>query len=99
NSVLAQSDGPSAVTAVPVTIPVTIRVKGRVPPESELRPVDFTISEDGQPQTILSIRAMGTNLPINLLVLIQDDVVSTVALEVKPLAEFIRKLPRGSRVS
>jgi len=70
-----------------------------VPPETELRPVDFTISEDGQPQTILSIRAMGTNSPINLLVLIQDDVVSSVSLEVKPLAEFIRKLPRGSRVS
>jgi VWFA-related protein len=98
SAMVAQSDG-SAVTAVPVTIPVTIRVKGRVPPESELRPVDFTVSEDGQPQTILSIRAMGTNSPINLLVLIQDDVVSTVALEIKPLAEFIRRLPRGSRVS
>jgi VWFA-related protein len=96
---MAQSAGLPAITALPVTIPVTIRVKGRVPPESELRPVDFTISEDGQPQTILSIRAMGTNSPINLLVLIQDDVVSSVALEIKPLAEFIRKLPRGSRVS
>src|SRR6266478_2510142 len=99
NNTLAQSTGSSAVSARPVTIPVTIRVKGRVPPESELRPVDFTISEDGDPQTILSIRAMGTNSPINLLVLIQDDVVSSVALEIKPLAEFIRKLPRGSRVS
>ena len=99
NNTLAQSTGLPAVSARPVTIPVTIRVKGRVPPESELRPVDFTISEDGDPQTILSIRAMGTNSPINLLVLIQDDVVSTVALEIKPLAEFITKLPRGSRVS
>ena len=96
---LAQSAESSDVSARPVTIPVTIRVKGRVPPETELRPVDFTISEDGQPQTILSIRAMGTNSPINLLVLIQDDVVSSVSLEIKPLAEFIRKLPRGSRVS
>jgi len=42
---------------------------------------------------------MGNNSPINLLVLIQDDVVSSVALEIKPLAEFITKLPRGSRVS
>jgi len=92
------SDNPS-VSARPVTIPVTIRVKGRIAPESELHPVDFTISEDGEPQTILSIRALGTNSPINLLVLIQDDVVSSVALEIKPLAEFIRSLPRGSRVS
>lgn len=96
---LAQSGDSPGVTALPVTIPVTIRVKGHVPPEAELRPVDFTISEDGEPQTILSIRAMGTNSPINLFVLIQDDVVSSVALEIKPLAEFIRKLPRGSRVS
>jgi VWFA-related protein len=99
DNTLAQSSASAAITARPVTIPVTIRVKGRVPPESELRPVDFTISEDGQPETILSIRAMGTNSPINLLVLIQDDVVSSVALEIKPLAEFITKLPRGSRVS
>ena len=99
NGTLAQSTGSPAVSARPVTIPVTIRVKGRVPPESELRPVDFTISEDGEPQTILSIRAMGNNSPINLLVLIQDDVVSSVALEIKPLAEFITKLPRGSHVS
>ncbi len=95
----AQSGDGGTVSARPVTIPVTIRVKGPVPAESELKPVDFTISEDGQPQTILSIRAMGNSSPINLLVLIQDDVVSSVALEIKPLAEFIRKLPRGSRVS
>jgi VWFA-related protein len=99
SNTFAQSSGSTAVSARPVTIPVTIRVKGRVPSESELTPVNFTISEDGDPQTILSIRAMGTNSPINLLVLIQDDVVSSVALEIKPLAEFIRKLPRGSRVS
>lgn len=99
DNTFAQSGDAGTVSARPVTIPVSIRVKGPVLPESELRPVDFTISEDGEPQTILSIRAMGTNSPINLLVLIQDDVVSSVALEIKPLAEFIRKLPRGSRVS
>lgn len=99
NKTLAQSTESAALSARPVTIPVTIRVKGRVAPELELRPVDFTISEDGEPQTILSLRAIGTNSPINLLVLIQDDVVSSVALEIKPLAEFINKLPRESRVS
>jgi VWFA-related protein len=101
NCTFAQSSDTSAlgVSARPVTIPVTIRIKGHVSPESELRPVDFTIREDGEPQTILSLRAMGTNSPINLVVLIQDDVVSSIALEIKPLAEFIRRLPRGSRVS
>ena len=86
--------------ARPVIIPLTIRVKGEVPPsEFELQTVDLTVNEDGEPQTILSIRAMVTNSPINLIVLIQDDVVSSIGLETKSLAEFIRRLPRGSRVS
>jgi VWFA-related protein len=86
--------------ARPVIIPLTIRVKGEVAPsELELQTVDLTVSEDGDPQTILSIRAMGTSSPINLMVLIQDDVVASIGLETKSLAEFIRRLPRGSRVS
>ena len=93
---LASSGSP----ARPVIIPLTIRMKGEIAPsELELQTVDLTVNEDGEPQTILSVRAMGTNSPINLIVLIQDDVVSSIALEVKPLAEFIRRLPRGSRVS
>ena len=67
--------------------------------ELDLKIVDFTVTEDGEPQTPISIRAMGSNWPLNLFVLIQDDVVSSVGLEIKPLAEFIRRLPRGSRVS
>jgi VWFA-related protein len=105
-SVSAQSRG-DAVTPVlsgsparPVIIPLTIRVKGAVAPsELELQTVDLTVNEDGEPQTILSIRAMGTSSPLNLIVLIQDDVVSSIGLETKSLAEFIRRLPRGSRVS
>jgi VWFA-related protein len=93
---LASSGNP----ARPVIIPLTVRVKGELPTsESELQTVDLTVSEDGEPQTILSVRAVGTNSPINLFVLIQDDVVSSIGLEIKSLAEFIRKLPRGSRVS
>jgi VWFA-related protein len=86
--------------ARPVIIPLTIRVKGEVAPsELELQTVDLTVNEDGEPQTIVSIRAMGTSSPINLMVLIQDDVVASIGLETKSLAEFIRRLPRGSRVS
>ena len=97
---LAQSAiGPSgSSSAKPVTIPLTIRVKG-TPSEVELQTVDLTVNEDGDPQTILSIRAMGTNSPINVMVLIQDDLVTSIALEIKSLANFIRQLPRGSRVS
>ena len=88
----------SGDSARPVTIPITIKVKG-TPPEVELQTVDLAVTEDGDPQTILSIRAMGTNSPINLFVLIQDDVVPSIGLEMKYLGEFIRRLPRGSRVA
>lgn len=93
---LASSGNP----ARPVIIPLTIRLKGQVAAsELELQTVDLTVSEDGEPQTILSIRAMGTSSPINLILLIQDDVVPSIGLEIKSLAEFIGRLPRGSRVS
>jgi hypothetical protein len=88
----------SGASGRPVTIPVTIRLKGRtVPNELEPQNVTLTVSEDGEAQTLLSIRGT-TSSPINLVVLIQDDVVSSVGLEIKSLREFIRRLPRGSRV-
>lgn len=88
---------PSRGPGRPVTIPLTIRVNEdeTVP---ELQNIDLTVSEDGEPQTILSIRGIGTNAPITLAVLIQDDLVPSVANEIKPLAGFIRGLPKGSRV-
>jgi VWFA-related protein len=90
----------SGVNARPVTIPLTIRVKGAVPTgEMELKTVDFTVNEDGDPQTLLSIRTMGSSWPLNLFVLVQDDVISSVGLEMKAMGDFIRRLPRGSRVA
>src|SRR5947208_4542499 len=86
--------------ARPVIIHLTMRIEGEVAPsELELQTVDLTVNEDGEPQTILSVRAMGTSSPINLIVLIQDDVVSSIGLEIKSLGDFIRQLPRSSRVS
>jgi hypothetical protein len=78
----------------PVTIPVTIRVKG----ELELTNIDLTVSEDGEPQTIISLRGIGTNSPVTLAILIQEDLVPSVGNEVKALADFINDLPKGSRV-
>ena len=93
------SPGPAASSnpGRPVTIPLTIRVKeeGREP---ELQNIDLTVSEDGEPQSIISIRGMGTNSPITLALLVQEDLVPSVANEIKALADFIRSLPRGSRV-
>ena len=82
-------------TGKPVTVPVTIRLKEET--ELELQNIDLTISEDGEPQTIISIRGIGNNSPITLAVLIQEDLIS-VQNEIKPLADFVRNLPKGSRV-
>ncbi len=77
----------------PVTIPVTIKAKK----ETELQNVDLTISEDGEPQTIISIRGVHPSSPVTLALLIQEDLVS-VGTEIKELADFVRALPKGSRV-
>jgi hypothetical protein len=83
----------------PVVIPLTIKINARqLDPETELQNVDLTVSEDGEPQTILSVRGIGTQSPITLAVLIQEDLVPSVGTEIKSLADFISGLPRGSRV-
>jgi VWFA-related protein len=88
-------DGASRGPGKPVTVPVTITIKEET--ELELQNIDLTISEDGEPQTIISIRGIGTNSPITLAVLIQEDLPS-VGNEIKSLANFITNLPKGSRV-
>ena len=87
-------NGASTGSGKPVTVPVTIRVKE----ETELQNIDLSIHEDGEPQTIISLRGIGTSTPISLAVLIQEDLVPSVGNEIKDLAEFVRQLPRGSRV-
>lgn len=78
----------------PVTIPVTIKVNK---PETEIRVVDLLVREDGEVQSLLSIRRPADN-PVTLAVLLQDDLVSSIANEARGVADFIRNLPEGSRV-
>lgn len=91
-----QRDGRQRGWAKPVTVPVTIKVR-RPTPEVEMRFVDYVLKEDGELQTILSFRSRSDN-PITLAILIQDDLVSSVSNEAKGLANFVRRLPPGSRV-
>jgi VWFA-related protein len=88
---------PTRGTGKPVTIPLTIRM-----PEDqevlEIQNIDLSVTEDGEPQTIISVRGISATTPITLAVLIQDDLVPSVSNEIKGLAEFIRGLPKGSRV-
>ncbi|MGH9898389.1 MAG: hypothetical protein ACRD63_00330 [Pyrinomonadaceae bacterium] len=79
-----------------ITIPITIKPKRKRLSE-ELRVVDLAVSEDGQPRQNLSIRT-ATDSPLSLAILVQDDLVSSIGNEIKPLASFIRALPSDSRV-
>ena len=92
-----QPDGKPRGPAKPVTVPVIIRVREQKR-EVEMRFVNFLfIKEDGDEQTLLSIRKSSDN-PITLAILIQDDLVSSVSNETKGIANFVRHLPPGSRV-
>src|SRR5256714_83292 len=80
-----------------VTIPVTVRLPERGPQE-ELRYLDdLEVFEDGERQEVLATRGAGRS-PMTLAVLIQDDLVSSISNEIRGIADFIRKLPPGSRV-
>jgi len=82
--------------ARPVTVPVGIKLRGKKPEEIQL--LDLNVTEDGEAQSMLSIRSIYTNSPMSIAILLQDDLVSSVSLEVKALKEFIVKLPKGTRV-
>ena len=91
--VQGQRDGKTRGSAKPVTVPVTIKVRR----PSEMRFVDYVLKEDGEVQTILSMRSQSEN-PITLAILIQDDLVSSVSNETKGIANFVRHLPPGTRI-
>jgi VWFA-related protein len=82
----------------PVTIPISIKLRGQ-DREPELQLVDLTVAEDGEAQTVASIRAFGASFPITLMVLVQDDVLPPVGNEIRSISNFVRHLPKGSRVS
>ena len=80
-----------------VTIPVTLRLPERAQ-QAEVSYLDnLQVFEDGERQEILAIRGAGRS-PLTLAVLIQDDLVSSFSNEIKGLADFVRRLPSGSRV-
>lgn len=80
-----------------VTIPVTVRLPERQQ-QTELRYLEaLQVFEDGERQEILATRGAGRS-PMTVAVLIQDDLASLVSNEIKGIADFVRRLPPGSRV-
>lgn len=82
-----------------VVIPITPHIRGLQKPQDEdfITIGEISIKEDGEERKVLSVRGIG-NTPLALAILIQDDVVSSIANEIKGIGEFIRTLPKGSRV-
>ncbi len=83
-----------------MTIPISIFTKKEQKenrPEEFVQAGDLKVAEDGDDQTILSIRSV-TNTPLALAILIQDDLTAETNLKLGEIKEFIRGLPKGSRV-
>jgi VWFA-related protein len=88
-------DGGQRGPAKPMTVPVTLRVRDSKP--VEMRIIDFLLREDGDMQTVLSQRTYRES-PLTLAILFQDDLVSSVSVEARNIAEFIRNQRGGTRV-
>jgi VWFA-related protein len=93
-SAFAQDGRQSRGTPKPVTVPVSIRLRGPAPVEMKF--VDFILREDGELQREISRRSQ-VDSPMTLAYLFQDDLVSSVSTEIKNMANFIRNQPGGDR--
>ena len=96
-SVIAQdaSDKSSDTFTVMVTaMPTSDRERNIV---ERLQPNDFAILENKKEQKIVFARKV-SGTPVNLAILIQDDLVSRVNNEFPRIRKFITSLPHGSRV-
>ena len=83
-----------------MTIPISIFSKEELKQNQTgelLEAGEIIVKEDGDQQTILSIRSV-TNTPLHIAVLIQDNLTSNVNLQLEEIKNFIRKLPADSRV-
>lgn len=83
-----------------MTIPITIFSKQEIKEgqtEEFIEAGNIIVKENNDEQQILSIKSVSNN-PLSLAIVIQDNLSSNFNLEIKKLAEFIKRLPNGSRV-
>lgn len=88
-------DGKARGAPKPVTVPVSIRLRGGAP--TEMRFIDFLLREDGDVQQEVS-RRTPLDSPMTLAILFQDDLVSSASVDVKNMSTFVLNQPGGSRV-
>lgn len=83
-----------------VTIPISIFTKKELQKDQaeEFIQIDrLVVKEDKEDQTILSVRSV-SNSPLSLAILVQEDLTQEFNLQLRDLATFINRLPRGTRV-
>lgn len=83
-----------------VTIPISIFTKTelRENQAQEFVQADrLSVREDKDEQQILSIRSV-SDTPMSIAFVIQEDLATNFNLQIKDIQEFIRRLPRGTRV-
>ena len=84
----------------PVTVPISIFTKKELKEkqaEEFVQADRLIVKEDNDEQQILSIRSVSTT-PLSIAFVIQDDLASGFNLQIKDIQDFIRKLPKGTRV-
>src|SRR4051812_5678070 len=80
-AVFAQAqDGKQRGAPKPVTVPISIRLRGGAP--TEMRFIDFLLREDGDVQQEVS-RRTPFDSPMTLAVLFQDDLVSAASVDMR----------------
>jgi VWFA-related protein len=83
-----------------VTIPISIFTKKelRERQTEELVQADrLIVKEDKDEQQVLSIRS-GSDTPLSIAILVQDDLSTNFNLQIEDIKKFIRGLPKGTRV-
>jgi VWFA-related protein len=84
----------------PVTVPISIFTKKEIKEgqtEEFLQADRIVVREDNDEQQVLSIRSVSTT-PLSIAFVIQDDLTANFNLQIKDIQEFIRGLPKGTRV-
>ncbi len=91
-----KNDGRVRVVTIPISIYTKKELKDNQAGEY-LQTDRITVEENQVEKTIISIRSV-SNTPLSLAILIQDDLNSSVNLELKKIGQFIKQLPSGSKV-
>ena len=97
--VLAQKPEPQQRIRT-VTIPISIFTKQELKEKQaeEFVQIDrLIVHEDKDEQQVLSIKSVADS-PLSIALLVQEDLTSNFNLQIKDIQQFIRGLPKGSRV-